>query len=357
MAEVAPTDSSGTARRPPGGVDVARLASVSQKTVSRVMNNEPHVSPAVRSRVLDAAHQLGYRRNTAARALNLGRFQRIGVVSLGSSLYGPATLLAELERAVRDTAYSLSVVSTVEGQPHAIADAIDSLLSQGVDGVVLSEPIDEGQTVRLDVPVVSFGELVGLDGPSVDVTGLDGAAASRVATEHLLSLGHRTVWHVSGRQGFGPARDRASGWLQALAAGGAPEPPVLDGDWTPASGYAAGVALARTAGVTAVFAANDEMAIGVIRALNDAGLAVPERVSVVGFDDIPVAAYVSPPLTTIRQDFAVMAARALALLIERIDGRGEPPEHDDLPIELVVRKSTASPPNDHRPDDPTRRPM
>ncbi|MEN3358784.1 MAG: hypothetical protein V7637_2766 [Mycobacteriales bacterium] len=357
MAEVAPTDSSGSARRPPGGVDVARLASVSQKTVSRVMNNEPHVSPAVRNRVLDAARQLGYRRNTAARALNLGRFQRIGVVSLGSSLYGPATLLAELERAVRDTAYSLSVVSTVEGQPRGIADAIESLLGQGVDGIVLSEPIDEGQAVRLEVPVVSFGELAGLEGPWVDITGLDGTAAGRVATEHLLRLGHRTVWHVAGPQSFGPARDRASGWRNALAAGGILEPPMLDGDWTPAAGYAAGAALARTAGVTAVFAGNDEMAIGVIRALNDAGLAVPERVSVVGFDDIPVAAYVSPPLTTIRQDFATMAARALALLIERIDGRGEPPEHDDLPIELVVRKSTAPPPTDDRPDDPIRRPM
>jgi DNA-binding LacI/PurR family transcriptional regulator len=357
MAEVAPTDSSGAVRRPPGSVDVARLASVSQKTVSRVMNNEPHVSPAVRSRVLDAARQLGYRRNTAARALNLGRFHRLGVVSLGGALYGPATLLVELERAVRDTAYSLSVVSTVAGQPGAITDAVESLLGQGVDGIVLAEPIDEGQAVRLDVPVVSFGELAGLDGPWVDVTGLDGAAASRVATEHLLRLGHRTVWHVGGPQSFGPARDRASGWRLALAAAGAAEPPMLDGDWTPASGYAAGVALARTAGVTAVFVANDEMAIGVIRALNEADLAVPQRVSVVGFDDIPVAAYVSPPLTTIRQDFVAMAARALALLIERIDGRGEPPEHDDLPIELVVRRSTAPPPNDHQPDDPTRRAM
>jgi DNA-binding LacI/PurR family transcriptional regulator len=345
MAEAGSTDAAGAARRPPGSNDVARLAGVSQKTVSRVMNNEPYVSPAVRDRVLAAASELGYRRNTAARALNLGRFHRIGVVCLGSALYGPSTLLVALERAARGTGYSLSVISTVEGRPQAITTAVEALLSQGVDGIVLSEPIDEGEAMRLDadVPVLSFGEMPGLNGPRVTVTGLDGVAAGRVATEHLLSLGHQTVWHVAGPQRWWSAQDRASGWRQTLAAAGRSEPPVLKGDWSPASGYAAGAQLARTPGVTAVFVANDEMAIGTIRALTEAGRRVPEHVSVVGYDDIPTAAYLSPPLTTIRQDFEAVAARSMALLLERIEGSREPGNHEDLPVELVIRGSTAVP--------------
>ena len=138
-------------QRHPVGADVANLAGVSQKTVSRVINGERYVKEEVRLRVLQAAQELGYRRNSAARALNSGRTQRIGLVSLGSTLHGPASMLFELERAARSTGYSLSVVTTFEGDPAGVAGAIDSLLTEGVDGIVLSEPIDEGENVRLDI--------------------------------------------------------------------------------------------------------------------------------------------------------------------------------------------------------------
>jgi DNA-binding LacI/PurR family transcriptional regulator len=345
MAEIRVADPGDAARRPPGSTDVARLAGVSQKTVSRVMNNEPHVSSAVRDRVLAAARELGYRRNNAARALNLGRFQRIGMVSIGTSLYGPSTLLVALERGIRRAGYSLSVVSTLEGQAGGISDAVESLLDQGVDGIVLSEPIDEGEAVSLkdSVPVLSFGAMPGLDGPLVMVTGLDGVKSGRAATEHLLSLGHATVWHVAGPQSWWSARDRASGWRSALVDAGAPQPPIIAGDWSPGSGYAAGVQLARSGGVSAVFVANDDMAIGVLRGLAEAGLRVPNDVSVVGYDDIPAAAYLMPPLTTIRQDFEAVAARGLALLLERIGGPAERHQPADLPVRLVIRDSTAPP--------------
>ncbi|MEV0230332.1 LacI family DNA-binding transcriptional regulator [Nonomuraea sp. NPDC050786] len=332
-------------RRPPGSTDVARLAGVSQKTVSRVMNGEQYVSDEVRERVLAAARELGYRRNTAARALNLGRFHRIGVASLGTSLFGPSSLLIALERRVREIGYAFTVVNTLEGEEGGIMKAVESLLEQGVDGIVLSEPIDEGQTLRIeaDVPVLSFGELAGLDGPRVMVTGGSGVGAGRTATEHLLGLGHATVWHVAGPSRWFAARDRAQGWREALAAAGAPEPPMLEGDWSPASGYAAGRILAADPEVTAVFVANDDMAIGLLRALTEAGRAVPEQVSVVGMDDIPSAAYLSPPLTTIRQDFEATAAHGLELLVERIESGPGQAIRDDLPMELVVRRSTAPP--------------
>ncbi|MFG6197048.1 LacI family DNA-binding transcriptional regulator [Nonomuraea sp. JJY05] len=334
-------------RRPPSSTDVAALAGVSQKTVSRVLNGEPYVTEEVRERVLAAARELGYRRNTAARALHLGRFHRIGVASIGSSLYGPSSLLVALERQARELGYAVAVAYTGEGE--GLTSAVESLLAQGVDAVVVSDPIDDpingGQDLRIDpeVPVLSFRPVPGLDGPRVVVTGASGVDAGRQATEHLLGLGHATVWHVAGPHRWWAARDRARGWREALAAAGAPEPPAPEGDWSPASGYAAGRVLAADPRVTAVFVANDDMAIGVLRALAEAGRPVPDEVSVVGMDDIPAAAYLSPPLTTIRQDFEAIARHGLALLAAEIERRPGEPALGDRPAHLVVRRSTASP--------------
>ena len=155
-------------QRPPASTDVARLAGVSQKTVSRVMNGEPHVKDDVRERVLRAAAELGYRRNSAARALISGRTRRIGVVSLGTALFGPATVLVSFERAARRQGYALSLANTFEGDAGGISGALDELLEQGVDGIILSEPIDEGP-LHLDVhvPVLVVGNYPGLTAPDV----------------------------------------------------------------------------------------------------------------------------------------------------------------------------------------------
>ncbi|MFF0270165.1 LacI family DNA-binding transcriptional regulator [Kribbella sp. NPDC004536] len=333
----------------PSSIDVARLAGVSQKTVSRVLNGEPYVKEEVRLRVQAAVRELGYRRNDAARALNSGKTKRIGVVCLGTALFGPSTQLVAIEQTLRTTGYSVTIVNTLEGD--TIADVVEHLLEQGVDGIILSEPIDVGDGVRIDVdvPVLSFGRFPGLSAkPNID-TGGDNLGAGRSATEHLLALGHRTVWHVAGPQRWWAARDRLAGWRQALADAGVPEPPVLEGDWLPASGYAAGRELAANPDVTAVFVANDDMAIGVLRALAEAGRSVPGDVSVVGFDDIPSAAYLTPPLTTVPQDFDVHVARGIANLVTEIESPAgvRSPVPQPPPLRLVVRQSTAAPRTAH----------
>ena len=330
----------------PRSVDVARLADVSQKTVSRVLNDEPYVSADVRRRVLDAAEELGYRRNQAARALASGRTRSIGVVTLGSALYGPASLLMGIERAVREVGYTLRVADTIEGDPGGIAGALASLLDQGVDGVVISEPIDEGVgLISVDVPVLVLGAPPTFAAPQVVTARVGAGLLARAATEHLLELGHATVHHLAGPQRWYSARDRLAGWREALRAHGADEPSVVEGDWSAASGYAAGRELAGDGTVTAVFAANDDMAIGFIRAQLEAGRRVPEDISVVGLDDIPVAAFVTPPLTTVRQPFDEVARQGLARLVHVIEKPDvELPPVADQPVELVVRASTAPPP-------------
>ncbi|GLP64973.1 transcriptional regulator [Streptomyces sp. TUS-ST3] len=332
----------------PRSVDVAQLAGVSQKTVSRVYNDEPYVSAEVRRRVLEAGEELGYRMNNAARALASGRTRSIGVVTLGTALYGPASLIMGVERAVRDTGYALRVVNTLEGDPTGVAGAVDSLLEQGVDGIVISEPIDDGHgedlSARGDVPVLVLGS----PSPTTPRTLAAGVAAdlmARTATEHLLDLGHETVHHLAGPQRWYAARDRLEGWRSTLAAHGRVIPPVVEGDWSASSGYRAGRELAADDDVTAVFAANDDMAIGLIRALAEAGRRVPEDVSVVGFDDIPVAAYVTPPLTTMRQPFDAVAQEGLKRLVHSIENPDAPAlPASEPPVGFMVRASTAPPP-------------
>ncbi|MFK0110553.1 LacI family DNA-binding transcriptional regulator [Streptomyces sp. NPDC091217] len=351
---MAPGTGRGRSTAAPRSVDVARLAGVSQKTVSRVFNDEPYVSEDVRRRVLHAAEQLGYRRNNAARALASGRTRSIGVVTLGTALYGPASLLMGVERVVRDTGYALRVVNTVEGDPAGISGAVDSLLDQGVDGIVISEPIDEqtdGEDVllQIDVPVLVMGPPPPVTAPSVLTAGDGADLMARTATEHLLALGHTTVHHLAGPQRWYAARDRLEGWRAALTAQDREVPAVVEGDWSAASGYAAGQRFAADDRVTAVFSANDDMAIGLIRALTEAGRRVPEDVSVVGFDDIPVAAYVTPPLTTVRQPFDAVAQEGLKRLVHAIENpTADPLPSSGPPVDLIARASTAPPPRSAR---------
>ncbi|MGP2442712.1 LacI family DNA-binding transcriptional regulator [Streptomyces sp. JW3] len=330
----------------PRSADVARAAGVSQKTVSRVFNDEPYVSAEVRRRVLEAAAVLGYRRNGAARALASGRTRTLGVVALGTALYGPVSLLIGIERAARDAGYGLQVVNTLEGDPGGTAGAMESLLEQGVDGIIVSEPIDEGGAPPpVAVPVVVIGAP---GGPGAMSSGGGADLMARAATEHLLDLGHTVIRHVAGPQRWFAARDRMAGWRTALTERGLTPPPVIEGDWSAASGHAAGRLLAAgepdAEPTTAVFAANDDMAVGLVRSLTEAGLRVPDDVSVVGFDDIPLAGYTSPPLTTVRQPFDAVARdtiRRLVLAVEKPDA--ELPAADEPLVDLVVRSSTAPP--------------
>jgi DNA-binding LacI/PurR family transcriptional regulator len=320
--------------------DVARLAGVSQQTVSRVLNDSPHVRPATRERVLDAIGKLGYRPNRLARALVTGRSRTLGVLSFDTTLYGPASTLYAIERAAHEAGYFVSIASLRAPDAHSLRGGVEGLLEQGVEGVLVIAPLQAAARGLLelpaDVPVVATEAALPGDVPLVAV---DQQAGARLATEHLLGLGHETVFHVAGPGGWLEAADRVRGWRAALEAAGAPVPPTLEGDWSARSGYAAGRRLAEDA--TAVFAANDQMALGVLRALHELGRRVPEEISVVGFDDIPEAAYFSPPLTTVRQRFDEIGARALRLLLARIeDGAGRTGE--TVQPELIVRASSAT---------------
>ncbi|PWD51357.1 transcriptional regulator [Serinibacter arcticus] len=332
------------AERPPAMVDVARLAEVSQKTVSRVVNGEPHVSPHVTERVLAAIEELNFRPNTAARALVTARTRVIGFVYTGSALFGPSSMSVGVERAARDAGYSVAVVHTPDGSPASVRAAFDDLIGRGVEGIVVSEPADNVRPSDLGVrgvPVLSLENNPGDAGDWIMV-GADDRAAAREATAHLIGLGHRAVWHVAGPAGWATSQSRLLGWQDAHAAEGLVAPQVLRGDWSVGSGFDAGQVLASRTDVTAVLAGNDEMAIGAIHALELAGLAIPTDVSVIGIDDIPLAAYLSVPLTTVRQDFDAIAREGMSRLLDVIEGRPLASQRFAVPTELIVRDSAAA---------------
>jgi DNA-binding LacI/PurR family transcriptional regulator len=320
--------------------DVAALAGVSAMTVSRVLNSPGKVRPQTRERVLAAVRELGYRPNSAARVLATGRSGVLGVVSFDTTLYGPATTLFHIERAARDAGQLISIASLDTFDERSLSGAVERLRAQSVDGVVVVAPHQSATAglARLpaELPVVLAGAGDRLPHPSVAIDQQLGAAR---ATRHLLSLGHRTVWHIAGPADWIDASGRITGWRAALEAAGAPVPDVLVGDWSARSGYEQGRLLARDPAVTAVFAANDPMALGLLRALGEAGRRVPADVSVVGFDDVPETPYYSPPLTTVRQNFAEVGRRAFQLLLARIDGAT--PVRRTVEPELILRESTA----------------
>lgn len=328
-------------RRVASMADVAAAAGVSGQTVSRVANGRANVDAATRDRVLSAMRQVGYRPNSAARALRNGQFRTIGVIMADLSSVGNARTLDAVASAAGEADYSISLMPLRATTERGVLGAIDRLGSQAVDGViVLLEQHDldsRGFDIPHEMPVVVVDSEARPGSPTVDSDQTGGAAA---ATRHLLELGHRTVWHIAGPAGSYAAERREQAWRRTLLDHGADIPPVVRGDWTAATGYDIGRHLVRHPDLTAVFSANDQMALGVLRALHEAGRRIPADVSVVGFDDIPEAASFWPPLTTVRQSFDRVGRVAVDLLVAEIEsGRpttGVPP----VGTELVVRAST-----------------
>jgi DNA-binding LacI/PurR family transcriptional regulator len=320
--------------------DVARLAGVSHQTVSRVLHDSPNVHGETRQRVLSAIRQLDYRPNSMARALATGRSKTLGVVSFDTTFYGPASTLFGIEQAAHDAGYAVSVSSLRSLNRHMVLDAIEKLRNQGVDGVAVIAPllagVDALRHVKPDFPVVAVETA---QNASIPIASVDQRAGAVAATRHLLSLGHKTVWHLAGPPDWQDAQERIVGWKSALEAAKAPVPELLRGDWTPRSGYELAENLLQIRELSAVFVANDQMALGLLRRLHEAGREVPRDISVVGFDDIPEAAYFTPPLTTVRQDFADLGRRCLHVLLARIQGE-EQLSRVVVPPELVVRDST-----------------
>jgi DNA-binding LacI/PurR family transcriptional regulator len=326
--------------RPPSMADVAKHAGVSHQTVSRVLNDSPLVRDETRTRVLAAIEELGYRRNMAARMLATNRSARIGVISAHLVLYGPSMISAAVQDAGHKAGYDVSLVGLSEFSRESLNDAVERLLDQAVEALVVAvaqrDALAATGDLQLAIPVVVAQ---GVRAGQPMAAGVDQHAGARAATEHLLDLGHRHVAHVTGPMDWVEAEQRRAGWRSAQTDRGLLPGPELTGDWSAESGYRAGLQIAEDSDVTGVFVANDDMALGVLKALHEKGRRVPEDVSVMGFDDVPEAAYYWPALSTVNQDFAALGRCAVQLALRALDGEADP-VMDLVEPEVVVRDST-----------------
>jgi DNA-binding LacI/PurR family transcriptional regulator len=327
--------------RRPVMADVARLAGVSHQTVSRVINGSANIRPSTRERVQRAIADLGYHPNTAARALVTRRSKIIGIIGSNTALYGPASVQFSIQDAARAAGYFTSLVTLAAVTHDELRAALAYLSRQSVEAIVMIVTQQEALAVvrseATTIPlIVVEGELSGR-GLSVGVDQVEGA---RLATQHLVDLGHRDIVHVSGPLTWTEARARRAGYIEVMQAARLQVRADFEGDWSPARGYTIGRELVRRNDFSAVFVANDQMAIGILHAFAQAGIAVPDDVSLIGFDDVPEAAYLNPALSTVRQDFHAVGQRAIELLTAVIDGVS--PATPLLSPELVVRDSTRS---------------
>ena len=324
--------------------DVAVRAGVSHQTVSRVLNGSPLVREDTRVRVVAAIEELGYRRNKAARMLATNRSGRIGMVSGHLALHGPSMIALAVQEAGYEAGYDVSLVALAELSADALQRAVDRLLDEAVEAIVIAvahrDFLKPTGALQLPVPVVL---VQGVSPGQEMAAGIDQQKGALLATNHLLGLGHSHVAHVTGPLDWIEAGQRREGWLRAHEMRNMLPGPELTGDWSSASGYYAGLRLADDSSVTAVFVANDNMALGVLRALHERGRSVPGEVSVVGFDNVPEAAYFWPPLTTVKQQFSALGQRAVDLALRALAGE-ERPGTELVEPELVVRASTGARP-------------
>lgn len=314
--------------RAPNIRDVAKAAGVSYQTVSRALNGSPSIRPETLARVQAAIAELGFRPNQAARALGAGRTRMIGVLAAQAEYYGPMTAIHAIELAAREAGYRLSITTMGD-----TADA-EHLFAQSVDALVVLAPrlhvVDALDALELGVPTVRL-----------DRTGvaIDQVAGARLATRHLLDLGHERIAHIAGPADWSDAVGRAEGYETELRTAGLDARTTAStGDWTAASGYRIGREVLPYRDFTAAFVANDQMALGFIKAARELGIDVPGELSVVGFDDVPEAEYFEPPLTTVRQDFGRVGRRAVEVLLAALAGDPSPAPELLVP-ELIARAS------------------
>ena len=331
--------------------DVALAAGVSTQTVSRVINNRPDVSAKTRARVQDAISRLGYAPNIIARSLIQGRSNTLGIVGFGLELFGPTRVLAGIESKANELGFSLllSLLDTVD--PQRASGILNDLLSRQVDGIIWAVPGYVGSTQwlaplleRISVPIVYLNRN---QDPTKEVVAMDNHHGGRLAVEHLLAQGYQRVGLITGPREWWEAGEREASWRSTMQEAGIDNLDDLSvvGDWSAASGEAGFHTLhAQAPDIEAVFASNDQMALGTLRAARRIGLKVPEDLAVVGFDDIPEAAYFYPSLTTIRQNPKALGA----LAVERMHCMIQALQKDEdfgpgaswVKPRLIVRKSS-----------------
>lgn len=311
-----PRDRTATAARRPSMTDVAARAGVSYQTVSRVLNDPGIVKAETRAKVEKAIAELGFTRNLAARSLKTTRTGIFGVVTDGSPLFGPATTTAAIEWAARDAGYSTLLTALRPGEGGE-STAGRELLERGAEAIVVVAP-HEGMlealvSIARITPVVSVSALP-QEAPGIRCVSVDQAAGARAVVQHLAERGHRSIVHLQGPTTWFDARGRVAGFEAAITEAGIDGEVTTPRSWGAGSGYEYGHALDLSALPDAIFAANDQMALGLLRALRERGVSVPDDVSVVGFDDIEGSAYFTPPLTTVRQPFADLGWAAVHLV-------------------------------------------
>lgn len=330
------------ARRKPTINDVAQLAGVSFGTVSRVLNNAPDVSASTRERVLQIIKDIGYRRNRAATALVTSRSTSIGILSDGSPRFGPVGTLMALENVARKKGYATTVISVEKPYEDSVQAALDSLDDTGVGGIIVIAPLVDmaaavwNATCRVPVEMIAAGAS---STPNVFTYSENQELGARLATQHLIDLGHTDIAHFAGSMDWFDGRVRKRGWEAALRDAGLAPGLCIEGDWSPRWAYEAGLRLVREGRIPqAIFAASDHTALGLIRAFAENGVRVPDDVSVVGFDDVEGSDFFLPPLTTVRQDFNALALMSTEVLLGAMEGR----DVDRTPIAptLVVRASS-----------------
>ncbi len=327
----------------PNIYDVARLAEVSHQTVSRVINNYQGMKPETRERVEQAMEKLGYRPNLAARALVTSKSNIVGVLASDTDFTGPATTVHRLEKTARKGGYFAVTASIDPESPASITEGIDYLQKLGIEGLVVVTPQTTAVDIARDrlrgIPVITIDSMYRMDEQAVSMDNFAGATS---ATNHLIDLGHTQIVHISGPKQWFETNARISGYSSAML-NASLVPNIIDGDWSIDTGYRIGMQLNIDQPLTtAIFAANDYLAMGLLHAFRLRGISVPERISIVGFDDLPETPYFSPPLTTVRQDFETLGTRAMALLLDTINGHRHL-GHDRLIPDLIIRDSTASP--------------
>ncbi|WP_371400574.1 LacI family DNA-binding transcriptional regulator [Kribbella sp. NBC_00662] len=331
------------AGRAPSMTDVAAAAGVSHQTVSRVLNGSELVRDETRARVLAAIAELGYRRNNAARLLVTNRSHRIGMISAHLVLHGPSMIAVSVQDAGHKAGYDVSLVAVQDFSSQSLREAVGRLLDEAVEAIVVAvahrHALEQVSSLEVPVPVIV---VQGVSEGQPMAVGIEQEIGARLAVEHLLDLGHRHVAHVTGPLEWVEAAQRRAGWQHAHEDRHVLPGPELAGDWSPESGYAAGLRIAEDPDVTAVFAANDGMAMGLMYALHEKGRDVPGEISVVGFDNVPEAPYVWPALTTVNQEFSLLGRRAVELTLQALAGDPDPSTQLIRP-ELVLRDSTAAP--------------
>jgi DNA-binding LacI/PurR family transcriptional regulator len=340
--------SRGGQARPASIRDVARAAGVSYQTVSRVINGHPSVRQSTRVQVQSWIQELGFRPNRAARALARGDSRSVTVLTGNTTLYGYAATLQGIEEAARAAGYAVGICVLDSAAPVEVAASVERVVDP-TGGAVIVIAFDQAGVRALDaippgVPMAAAVEAsaAGAAHPFPCVW-LDDRAAAAQATRYLLDLGHAMVHHVS-IPTTTQSSQRTAGWRSELEAAGVAVPDPVPGGWTPQSGYEAGRLLAADPRVTAILCGNDDLAMGVMYAMREAGRPIPGSVSVIGFDDMPQSAYYAPALTTTRQDFVGLGRKCFELLRGPLDPIPGQPSRPVSKPELIIRESTGPSP-------------